>query len=104
MPVSWSCWFGRSTIDFTPVANFEDLDDPRIVVDAVDDAVGSLPDTKPVVVPGKLLASGRSWVFAEGLNALHDALPIGLAGDRLDLFGSGSFDAEAIFCHGAGAQ
>jgi hypothetical protein len=104
MPVRLSAWFGSSAVDFTPVADFEDLDGPRIVVDAVNDTVGSLPDAEPVVVPRKLLGSRRARVAAESLNPLNDTLPIDFAGDRYDLFGRGPFDAEAISCHGAEAR
>ena len=103
MPVGCSVWFGTSAVDFAPVADSDDLDSPRIVVHRVHNAVRSLPDAVPVVVPGKFLASGRPRVVAERLDPLDDTLAIALPGDSLEFLGGGLFDAEAISCHGAEA-
>ena len=86
------------------MADSEDLDDLQIVVNPIDNAIRALPDAKPVIVARQLLATGRPWVVAESLNPLHDPLAIDLPRHRLDLFGGGALNAEAISCHGAEAR
>jgi hypothetical protein len=46
-------------IDLPPVADLDDLNDPSLIVDRVDDAVISLADAVPFL-PGELFVAGES--------------------------------------------
>ena len=88
----------RSAIDLTAVPDLYHIDNESIVFNRIDDPVRALPD--PVAVEaGQLLATRWPGILGQLANPPHDSLPILFAGDRLDLFGSGSLDQDPKSCH-----
>lgn len=91
-----------SAIDLAAMADLDHFNDSRLVVDRVDDSIGALADTIPLVVSGELLAPGRARNLSEAVNARNDSNPDGARFDSRKLLRSGRLDEDAIACHVAG--
>jgi len=81
------------------MTNLDNLDDALLIIDRVDDAIGSPADAIAFGLAGKLLTTGRTRSTGETLDSGHDpgAQPARLDGS--ELFGGGRLDEDAIACH-----
>jgi hypothetical protein len=76
-------------MDFAAMADLEDRHRSLDIVDHVDDAVVTLPNSVAIVVSGQLLAPLRARRFGKSLNSDGKALAVKLGGDQL-------FNADAM--------
>jgi hypothetical protein len=83
------------------MANLDDLDHASLIVDRVDDSVGTLTDAVVLLVSGELLTAAWTRSLGESLNARHNAETEGARLNRLELLGGGGLDENAIACHAA---
>ena len=72
-----------------------------VIGDRVDDSILTDPDAVSVTLPRELFAPSRSRLFRQGENLRHDALPISLWVNGLDLLGRRRLDQDPITCHAA---
>jgi len=70
---------GTLAVDFSPVADPDNLNDTRAVIDRVDHTVRTLSDPVAVLVAPKLFAPGRSGVVSKSLDTCDNTLAITLA-------------------------
>jgi hypothetical protein len=86
------------------VLAIRDADDEYQQIDVGNRVDNSMPPdahTIPSAFAGKLLATDRPRLIRQRQNPRHDALPISLMVDGLDLFGRGRLDQNPIFFHAA---
>ena len=89
-------------VDARAVGDSDDVDDEKLVLDRVDDAMLALAD--PVsILAGQLLTSRRTRILGEGVDSVYNPLANALLRDCLDLTDSRWLDLEAISCHCASA-
>lgn len=81
------------------MANLEDHDRRRLVLDGVNDSIFPYPDPVQVSRARQLLAAGRARVLRERLDSGDDALTFLLLANRLDLLGGRLLDGKAIPSH-----
>jgi hypothetical protein len=95
--------FGRlelvpeETVDLAPVtdADDQDLEDPSVVVDPVDDAIVAEADPQKTLRPSQVLAAARTWLFGELLDRCHDSLLCAL-GQLAQLSGRGRDEGDLV--------
>ena len=87
-----------TTIYVFSVPHFDDINHKLIILDCIHDPMGSLSNSVTVVT-GKLLASGRSWVFSEMLNTANDLSADFLLRDGLNFFDRRGLNENLIFSH-----
>lgn len=92
---------GGLPINVFPVSNSHDEDQQFVVGDRVDNSKPTNPNAIPVALTCKLLGSGRPRLVRQGENLRHDALPVSLLVNGLDLLGRGRLDEDPITCHAA---
>jgi hypothetical protein len=62
-----------SAIDFFAVADLDDKDDELLVLNRIDDSVGTFSDSIEVFLTGQFLHALRPRIFTEGLEPFDDA-------------------------------
>jgi hypothetical protein len=79
-----------------------DHDDEQLPVpDGVDDSIPAHPDTVPIALPGRLLATRWPRIIGQRTDAGHDVLTVLLFVNGLDLLGRGRLDKDLISSHAA---
>ena len=84
-------------INIAPMANFYDPNDKLLILDGVDDAVISLPDTIALLT-GEFFGPRWTGILFERIYPFNDALKI-FFGDRVKILNSRAFKENLIFCH-----
>ena len=101
-PANVSQWLDGSwsSIDFSPMPDFDDADRALCVVDLVHDSIGTLAYSI-LVFAGELLGTRGSRIVGQLEYALHHQPTLLLGREVLDLTRSRRLDFEAISCHAA---
>ena len=81
--------------------NLDDFNDSLLVVYRMDDAIGLFANAVALGFSRKLLAAARSRGLRETLDSGNDSGENRPGFHRLELFGGGSLDEDAIACHAA---
>ena len=92
---------GGLSIDILPVCDSDHEHDQLIVGDGIDNSIMTDADAISVTLPSELFAPSRSRFFRQLENLRHDALPISLLVNGLDLLGRRRLDQDPITCHAA---
>lgn len=90
-----------SPVHLSAVPNLDDFNGPLPVVNRVDDAIGALANAVTLVLSGEFLAPARPRGLRETLDSRNDSGANRQGLHRLELFGGGSLDEDAIACHAA---
>src|SRR5262249_40573002 len=88
-----------SAVDVPSMTYLDHVHLGGLVIDRVDDSIGSDAHSIEVIRSSQLLASVRSWLRAKFSNALDQARPVLLLVDGLDLLGGAALDEDAIASH-----
>jgi hypothetical protein len=81
--------------------HLEDLHDACLVVDCVDDSVGTLSDAISLLISGEFLTTTRTRIHSKTLDSGNDAGADAARLDGFELLRSGRLDEDAIACHAA---
>jgi hypothetical protein len=81
----------------TAVDEFDNLDGEHVVLNGINNAIISLPNTITLLT-GKLFTTRRSRIFFKKINSFDDALQV-LLGNRVKVPYDGSFKIDLIFGH-----
>ncbi len=92
---------GGLSIDVLAVSDADDEYQQLIVTDRVHDPVSPHADPVTFTLPSKFLAPDRSRLICQRQDSRHDALPVSLLVNGLDLPGRGRLNQDPITCHAA---
>ena len=69
------------------------------ISDRVDNPISANANSIAIALPRQLLAPDWAWLPGQRQNTRHDALPVLLLVNGLDLLGRGRLDQDPITCH-----
>jgi hypothetical protein len=96
-----SAMLGGLAIDVFAVRDPDDEHHQVVVGDRVDNSISTDSDSVAVILAGQLFAPDRPRLIPQRANARHDALPVFLFVNGLDLLGRGRLNQDPIACHAA---